>query len=63
MLSNKAVDKMTDHRIDMLLLAIVVSYSLYSLSASSVVSYDQTTIFSSIFFATSSGKTGKMPSP
>jgi hypothetical protein len=29
MLSNKAVDQMTDHRIDMLLLAITVDHALY----------------------------------
>lgn len=63
MLSSKAVDKMTDHRIDMAMLAIVVISFLFSSWASLVALSDRITIFSSYCFVTSSGKTAKMPSP
>lgn len=59
MLSNKAVDKMTDHRIDMAMLAIIVRRSLFSSLAFSAVSFARTTIFSSFSFVTLYGKTEK----
>jgi hypothetical protein len=56
MLTNKAVDKMTDHRIDMVMLAIIVPPPTFSSLASSAASFDPITTFSSSSFVTSYGK-------
>jgi hypothetical protein len=63
MLGNKAVDQMTDHRIDMILLAITVDQSLFSLSDSSAASSAQITTSSSCSSVTSSGKIARTHSP
>ena len=59
MLPNKAVDKMTDHRIDMTLLAIVVTHGPFSSLVCSAVSSVPITTSSSFSSATSSGRTGR----
>ena len=63
MLSNKAVDPMTDHRIDMILLAITVTNILFSSLDSSVASSDLTITCSLLYFATSSGSIARTPLP
>lgn len=61
MLPNKAVDAMTDHRIDMLMLSIIVTLPSLSSSASSVASSAPITTSSSSFSVTSCGRTAKTP--
>ena len=63
MLPNKAVDKMTDHRIDMTLLAIVVTHGLFSSLVCSAASSVPITTSSSYCSVTSSGRTERMRSP
>ncbi len=63
MIGNKAVDSMTDHRIDMILLSITVLPPLQSLLASSAASSARTTIYWLLYSAISSGSTAKMLSP
>lgn len=57
MFSNKAVDKMTDHRIDMLMLAIMVPPFSFSSWDSSAASSVPTTTSSSSSSVTSYGRT------
>ena len=59
MLPNKAVDAMTDHRIDMLMLSIIVPLPPFSSLASSAASSALITTSSSSFSVTSSGRTAK----
>ena len=55
----KIVDEKTNHYIDMVMLAIVVSVALYSLWDFSVVSSELITILSSYSSVTSSGRIAK----
>ena len=57
MLASKAVDPMTDHRIDMILLAITVPTILFSLLVSSAASSVPITTYSLFCSATSYGNT------
>ena len=56
---SKGVDAMTDHRLDMTMLAIVVHEFLDSSLAFSAASSEQTTTSSSSSSVISFGKTGK----
>lgn len=58
----KATDPMTNHRIDMLMLAITVTLYPFSLLAFLAVSYAQITISSSFSSAILYGKIAKIPS-
>ena len=58
---SKLEDPTANHRIDMVMLAILVTINLSSTLACSVVSSGLTTILSLYSFATSSGRTERIP--
>ena len=60
---SKLEDPQANHRIDMIMLAILVAHPLSSISACLPVSSELTIILSLYSSATSSGKTGKIHSP
>lgn len=60
---SKLEDPQANHRIDMIMLAILVTYVLCSMLACLLVSSELTIILSLYSSATLSGKTGKMHLP